>query len=233
MALHESDIMGNAITDDRKGSLTLRSDHMNYSRAILNSHWHQARQAEPKDYDINKDPIRTMTYSTYNRIGNVTDGSLPDTTYQEQANQVFLKPMYEDRDSHRGMVQMETLATANAGIDRNTGDPKDAYGSVLPFHNKDHKKFHLDTTYNADYIPPFPYTSKEEEEAQRKASLPPGFDPDDKSTAYRKMKSQFTDTTDYRRNGWNTWQDESGIYANSEYKSQVFPKTTTIPERMV
>ena len=35
---------------------------------------HQARQAEPKDYDINKDGARTMTLSTYNRIGNVTDG---------------------------------------------------------------------------------------------------------------------------------------------------------------
>lgn len=35
---------------------------------------HQARQAEPKDYDLNKDHIRSMTLSTYNRIGNITDG---------------------------------------------------------------------------------------------------------------------------------------------------------------
>jgi len=218
----DTDIVGHAITDDRKGSLTLRADHMNYSRAILNSHWHQARQAEPKDYDINKDEKRTMTYSTYNRIGNVTDGTLPQTTYQDQANQAFLKPMYEDRDLHRGMVQPETLAVANAGIDRDTGDPKESYGSVLPYHNKDHKKYHLDTTYGSDYYPPYPITAKPEEAEVC----------DDKSAAYKKMKSQFTDTADYRRNGWNTWQDESGTYANSAYKTQVFPKTCTIPERM-
>lgn len=223
MPFHESDINGHAITENRKGTLTLRSDHMNYSRAILNSHWHQARQAEPKDYDINKDPTRTMTLSTYNRIGNVTDGEIPKTTYQDQADQVLLKPMYEGRDCHRGMVQPETLASADAGIDIKTGDPKCGYGSVLPHHNEDHKKFHLDTTYKTDYYPPFPMTAE---------NRPENVEPEDKSAAYRRMMSQFTDTADYRRNGWNTWQDESGIYANSEYKKQVFPKTCTVPERM-
>ena len=61
------------------------------------------------------------------------------------------------------------------------------------------------------------------QEAARDAEL--------KTLAYKKMKSQFTDTADYRRNGWNTWQDESGIYTNSHFKAQVFPKTQTIPER--
>ena len=45
-----------------------------------------------------------------------------------------------------------------------------------------------------------------------------GFQPNpidiDWSPAVRRMKSQFTDVTDYRRNGRNTWNDESGIYAN-------------------
>jgi len=222
MAFQESDINGHVITNNRKGTLTLRSDHMNYSRAILNSHWHQARQAEPKDYDINKDGARTMTLSTYNRIGNVTDGEIPKTTYQDQADQVLLKPMYEDRDCHRSMIQAETLTKANEGLDRESGDPKDGYGSVLPRHNKDHKKLHLDTTYTADFYPPFPMTCQHPEEEES----------EDKIAAYKRMKSQFTDTADYRRNGWNTWQDESGIYANSEYKKQIFPKTCTIPERV-
>jgi len=221
--VQESDINGHVITGNRKGTLTLRSDHMNYSRAILNSHWHQARQSEPKDYDINRDPTRTMTISTYSRIGNVTDGEIPKTTYQDQAEQAFLKPMYETRDCHRGLIQPETLATATAGLDRKTGDPEVGYGSVLPHHNADHKKYHLDTTYKADFYPPFPMEDKKQQET---------VEPEDKSVAYKKMKSQFTDTADYKRNGWNTWQDESGIYANSEYKKQVFSKTCTIPERM-
>ncbi|BFY99966.1 hypothetical protein BsWGS_03005 [Bradybaena similaris] len=222
-----TDITGNTITDDRKGSLTLRGTHPNYSRAVLNGEWHQARQAEPKDYDLNKDPIRSMTLSTYNRIGNITDGTLPETTYQEQSRQIFLKPMYAYRDIHRGMVQLETVASANAGIDRDTGDPKCAFGSVLPYHSADHIKRQLETTYNADYIPPYPFTRDDKHYYENSK----GFD--DKSAAYRKMKSQFTDTADYRRNGWNTWQDESGVYTNSHYKAQLFPKTETIPARPI
>lgn len=34
----------------------------------------QAREAEPKDYDINKAPMRDLGKATYHRIGNVTDG---------------------------------------------------------------------------------------------------------------------------------------------------------------
>jgi len=37
------------------------------------------------------------------------------------------------------------------------------------------------------------------------------------------MKSQFTDVADYRRNGRNTWLDESGIYANQGAKRKFFP----------
>ncbi|RUS82428.1 hypothetical protein EGW08_009816 [Elysia chlorotica] len=232
MQVTDTDLMGSRINDERKGTLTLRSDHMNYSRAILNSHWHQARQAEPKDYDLNKAPLRNMTQSTYNRIGNVTDGSLPDSTYQEQANQVFLKPMYEDRDNHKSLVQMETLGTINAGIDRKIPGQECSSNSVLPCHKKDYNKFYLDTTYVSDYVAPYPL-SKVDTEAQRQADMEQlKKDGELKTKAYKKMKSQFTDTADYRRNGWNTWQDESGVYTNSHYKAQIFPKTETIPERL-
>ncbi|XP_055884414.1 cilia- and flagella-associated protein 95-like [Biomphalaria glabrata] len=216
--------------DNRKGSLTLRSDHMNYSRAILNSKWHQAREAEPKDYDMNKHPIRSLAFSTYKRIGNVTDGSFPDTTYQAQTNQIYLKPLYEVRDTHKPLVQLETVASANAGIDRDTGEPKGVFGSALPSHGPEHNKYYLDTTYISDYVPPYPFTRCEED---TKSNQMKQEEMEDKSSAFKKMKSQFTDTADYRRNGWNTWQDESGVYANSHFKAQVFAKTETIPERPV
>lgn len=51
----------------------------------------------------------------------------------------------------------------------------------------------------------------------------------DLSPAYRKCNSQFTDTADYRRPGRNTWQDESGVYANTHYKRQVMQPTNPIP----
>ena len=35
---------------------------------------HQARQQEPKDYDISKGDVRDLCKPTYHRIGNVTDG---------------------------------------------------------------------------------------------------------------------------------------------------------------
>ena len=50
--------------------------------------------------------------------------------------------------------------------------------------------------------------------------------------AYRKCLSQFTDVADHRRAGQHTWHDESGQYANSSEKRDVFKPTETIPERL-
>lgn len=44
---------------------------------------------------------------------------------------------------------------------RDTGDPKCAFGSVLPYHSACHIKPQLETTYNADYIPPYPFTHRD------------------------------------------------------------------------
>ena len=41
---------------------------------LLSSIRHQAREAEPKDYDLNKDEYRDLCKATYERIGDVTDG---------------------------------------------------------------------------------------------------------------------------------------------------------------
>ncbi|XP_074643707.1 cilia- and flagella-associated protein 95-like [Tubulanus polymorphus] len=207
---------------ERKGSLFLRCDHMNYSRATLNSNWHQARESETKDYEISTDSVRDLRRATYNRIGNITDGTLPNTTYQELCNQSLLKNQFQEQEIGKSLVNEETFGDINN--DRDTGAPKNGYGSVLPCHNPDHDKQHLETTHRADYIPPYPYTPAEEK--------PKDFA--DHSLAYKKCNSQFSDTADYRRLGRNTWQDESGIYTNTHYKRQLstYQPTQTIPERL-
>uniref|UniRef100_A0A2C9M6C4 Uncharacterized protein n=1 Tax=Biomphalaria glabrata TaxID=6526 RepID=A0A2C9M6C4_BIOGL len=215
---------------------------------------HQAREAEPKDYDMNKHPIRSLAFSTYKRIGNVTDGSnifsllhlLSGTKIKEM---IATELHYVDNDTLLAHIQQElhlavhesaeAAASLSLSIYRkkkdqssvvpnlNTGEPKGVFGSALPSHGPEHNKYYLDTTYNSDYVPPYPFTGCEEDTKMKQEEM------EDKSSAFKKMKSQFTDTADYRRNGWNTWQDESGVYANSHFKAQVFAKTETIPERPV
>ncbi|KAK7100838.1 cilia- and flagella-associated protein 95-like [Littorina saxatilis] len=205
---------------ERKGSLFLRANHMNYSRAILNSNWHQARESEPKDYNISQDPVRDLTIATYNRIGNVTDGSLPETTYQDMSQQVFLKPKFMEQDNVRPMINKETLQHAH--IDRDTGDPKEGYTSVLPRHNKDYNKYYLETTHRSDFKAPYPFIPEPE--------VPADFP--DQSAAVRRCHSQFTDTSDFRRPGRNTWADESGIYANTHFKREIFVPRNPIPKSL-
>lgn len=193
---------------ERKGSLFLRSNHMNYSRAILNSNWHQAREAEPKDYDLNKDPVRDLCKASYHRIGNVTDGSIPNTTYQDFSQQIFQKDDFTEQEPRKPMINSETVS--HVDLNRDTGRPKSGYNAVLPSHHPEHDKAFFDTTHRSDYKPPYPYTPAEEK--------PKDFE--DYSLALKRCHSQFTDTADYRRPGRNTWQDESGIYANSHLKAE-------------
>lgn len=206
---------------ERKGSLFLRSDHMNYGRATLNSNWHQAREAEPKDYNLNRNDERDLSKASYKRIGNVTDGSLPQTTYQDHADQCKLKKYFTEQDVRKPMVSLDTLD--NLDMEREIGAPSRGFGSVLPRHHKDYNKHYLESTHRSDYTPP-------DKDYVPVPERPPDFA--DKSAAYRKCHSQFTDTADYRRPGRNTWQDESGIYANSHYKQEVFKPTKPIPEQL-
>lgn len=203
---------------ERKGSLFLRSDHMNYSRATLNSNWHQARESEPKDYDISLAPTRDLRKCTYQRIGNVSEGSLPKTTYQEHSEQIHLRKEFEEKDTTKPMLNKDTFTGSE--LDRDTNTPNRGYGSVLPRHNPDFDKRHLDTTYKTDYVPAYPFTPAPEK--------PTDFP--DHSMAYKKCHSQFCDTGDYRRPGWNTWQDESGVYANTHYKREIYKPTRITPE---
>uniref|UniRef100_A0A670ZYU0 Cilia and flagella associated protein 95 n=1 Tax=Pseudonaja textilis TaxID=8673 RepID=A0A670ZYU0_PSETE len=100
---------------------------------------------------------------------------------------------------------------------RDTGLPETGFGAVLPRHPPEKFKMFMDTSYRSDYVPPYDYI--------------PYVTPDTSgySVVHRKCHSQFTDTADYRRHGINTWQDESGVYANTDLKQKVFPVTNPIP----
>lgn len=206
---------------ERKGSLFLRSNHMNYGRATLNSNWHQAREAEPKDYNINRADKRDLSKSSYDRVGDVTDGSIPKTTYQDHADQCNLKKYFTEQDVRKPMVSTATLD--NVDMERETGAPKRGFGSVLPRHHPDYNKHYLESTHRSDFTPP-------DKDYVPVPECPPDFP--DKSPAYRKCLSQFTDAANHRRPGRNTWQDQSGIYANSHYKQQEFKPTNPIPDHV-
>ena len=75
------------------------------------------------------------------------------------------------------------------------------------------------------------------QEKARKASESGELDPNDPATysaAYKRCLSQFSDTANHRRSGWNTWQDESGVYANSHFKAEapVYQRTKPIANRL-
>ena len=82
---------------------------------------------------------------------------------------------------------------------------------------------YLESTYGSDYLYRLPFDQSQGDEREEVEA--------DKSSAYKKCNSQFTDTADYRRSGVNTWQNESGLYENSELKKTVFKSTNPIPER--
>ncbi|XP_056379037.1 cilia- and flagella-associated protein 95 isoform X5 [Hyla sarda] len=202
---------------ETKGSLYLRSGHMHYDKPTKVSGWHQSREAEPKDYDVSEAPLgkKNLCYSTYRRLGNISNEDW-NTTTEQQLSQVHLKGDYEVRDVHKKMVNEDNLDTLN--LKRETGLPDSGFGAVLPHHSKDYNKMHLDTTYGVDYMAPLQYTS----------SLVKDPEVSDYCSAFKKCHSQFTDTADYRRPGRNTWQDESGIYANSGMRQRLFKPSCPI-----
>ncbi|KAM9138666.1 cilia- and flagella-associated protein 95 [Pangshura tecta] len=203
---------------ERKGALTLRSHCVQYGKPTLMYRWHQNREAEPKDYDINEVPLgsKNLCQSTYSRFGTV-DGTWI-TTYQDHLSQPYTNKGYREIEIHKSMLNEDNFE--DGVIDRETGLPKTGVGAVLPRHPSDRFQMYLDTTYRIDYVPPYDYMPYV------------GAQPDGYSIVHRKCHSQFTDTADYRRHGLNTWQDESGIYANMDIKQQVFPVTNPIPSNV-
>ncbi|KAM8960562.1 cilia- and flagella-associated protein 95 [Pelodytes ibericus] len=200
---------------ETKGSLHLRSNHMRYARPTFVSGWHQNREAEPKDYDFYAVPKdqKNLCHSTYRRLGTL-ENEVWNTTSEEHLSQFHLKKDYEVKDVPKMMINEDNIDTID--LQRQTGSPERGLGAVLPRHSKDHCKMYLETTYHRDYTPPYRYT--------------PFKYPDfpDYSPAFKKCHSQFTDTADYKRFGRNTWQDESGLYANTQIKPMVFQPSCPI-----
>lgn len=197
--------------NERPGTLTMRGGPMNYSRVVLNSNWHQARESEPKDFDVSTAPVRNLKRATYNRLASVTDGMFPPTTYQDYCKQSELKDDYSEKEFKKCMVNTSTFHHLSLDS-RDTGKPEKGYGSVLPHHHPDHDAFRSKTTYNHDYCAPYPYEAVESNTSVQGEKFA------DNTIANKKCHSQFTDTADYRRPGQNTWQDESGVYGNSMQK---------------
>ena len=212
---------------ERKGSLFLRSDHMDYGRETLVSNWNQARESEPKDYDIKDiDPAkRRLHLSTYKRVGNgnINTSSLISTSHDQMQEAIKLKSEFQPKETRVPMINKDNFDRAN--LNRDTGCPDRGYGSVLPRHSVNHNKRYLDTTQRVDFQPPYPYTPK----------TPEIDDPYEynSSPLWKKCHSQFTDVDDYRRHGNNTWHNQSGCYSNQEIRGTVVPKTDTIPSRLL
>ncbi|XP_007904767.1 protein C9orf135 [Callorhinchus milii] len=201
---------------DRKGSLSLRSNTLGfYSRPTLTSNWYQRREAEPKDYDIDDVQMnqKNLRLSTYKRFG-TREGDWSTTT-NSQMNQINLKDDY-NKKIHKLLMNKEAVKTLE--FKRDTGYPEN-YRAVLPRHSPDHNKFYSSTTYNDEFYSPYTYTP-----------APPEVIPN-KGPLYRKCISQFMEPANHRREGRNTWQDESGAYANSELKDIFHPPINPIPTR--
>ncbi|XP_038625858.1 protein C9orf135 homolog isoform X3 [Tachyglossus aculeatus] len=139
---------------ERKGSLSLRSQHMPYGKTVLVSDWHETIQAEPKDYDINAAPLGTknLCNSSYWRFG--VEDKVCKSEMHEQMAKIYLKPSLE-QNKMKPLLNEDTLCTGV--IERETGMPGTGFGAVLPRHPANHWKTASETTYRADYVPPYDY----------------------------------------------------------------------------
>jgi len=207
---------------ETKGSLFLRSNQKRYGKHVLTSNWHKVREAEPKDYDIQKHtalPERNLLFSTYKRFGST--GKMEDkSTTHAAMEQLTLAPLFQQQNTVKKIITTGTYA--NVDIDRKLEEKtlKETGWHSLPRHPEGHDKMHLDTTHQTDYQPPYPFVSA------------PPKDLPDNTAAFRKCVSQFTDVDMHKRDGVNTYHDQSAVYSNQQLKSQVFVPTDPILQRL-
>jgi len=208
---------------EAKGSTFFRSDHMDYCHKTLvperGLDWHAAREANPKDHTVHMGEgfdakTRNLKQSTYNALGNVRDQEVPQSTTHYHMQQIQQKDDYKERRCKFPMIDASTFNETETT--RDTSASSSEFGSILPRYSAEHDKRYLNTTYVTDYKYGYPY-----EESNTR------MEEKDNTAAFKRCRSQFTDTADYHRIGKNTWQDESGQYANSELK-----KSNPIPERV-
>jgi len=144
-----------------------------------------------------------------------TKWTCPISECRDRMSDVLRKGEFTERTHRLPMINAENffrLVKLERPMTINGKNP-------LPRHSKDHNKGRYNTTYCVDYLSPYSYTPK-----------PPAPLEIDWSPAVRRMKSQFTDVRDHRRNGRNTWLDESGIYANQDAKRKFFPLRNPLME---
>jgi len=151
---------------ERKGSLYLRSNNMQYSKNTLNSDWDSNREAYPKDFDIVKSFKRRaesknenakkktdLHLSTYSRIG-TENNRLPLTTAQDGNQQAYdLKPRWTPKAKRKLMVNKHNFETVNLQEPNETGPE---FLKILPKHKSDYRAQHFSTTNRIDYRRPYP-----------------------------------------------------------------------------
>jgi len=196
------------VVDDRPGTILLRHNGvLPYDERILVSNWQEAALGYPKDFDSNFPDLINKRAANYRRWG-MEDQTCPISECRDRMADVERKGEFTEKQTRLPMINAENFFRL-VSLER----PMSLEGrQPLPRHSKDHNKGRYNTTYCVDYLAPYSYTPK-----------PPNPIEIDWSPAVRRMKSQFTDVADYRRNGRNTWLDESGIYANQEAKRKFFP----------
>ena len=186
---------------ERKGSLTLRSDYMRYSRGVLNNSWHADRESEPKDYDIcdlsKKQNLQIATYGTIGEDGVPVDRE-QTTSNAATKEAIKLKDDYQMRDVHKIPVNMRNFTSTVARVGHNNQPQND----VLPKHKPEHNTRYLHTTYGVDYQYPFPWVPSPEQ---------PESTPEKR---YGRKLSSFADTTTHKLTGINTWHDSLGALRN-------------------
>lgn len=218
---------------EKKGSLSLRSDHMDYDRSTLVSMWHARREQEETDHDVHCPGCpgcrgahnRTLHMSSYNQLGTYQNEEPLKSTCHDHLDQINLRKDFEEKVTRKPMINETTINSSPIALDKKLDS------AILPKHLDDHSKRYLDTTYGVDYKQSYPGSLTSVAGTQPGSSQAPPAEVDKKG-AYQKMRSQFTDVDGHKREGANTWHDESGVYANAELKSQVFEKTAPILERM-
>ena len=81
------------------------------------------------------------------------------TTTHESLKQVGeLKDDHKTRETHKTLVTYDNFITVP--FERDTGRPERGYGSVLPRHHPDYRKWYMTTCHMTDFQYPFEWTPK-------------------------------------------------------------------------
>ncbi|XP_059115607.1 cilia- and flagella-associated protein 95 isoform X2 [Peromyscus eremicus] len=138
---------------ERKGSLTLRSQHKKYSKPVLVYSWHRDREAFPKDYDIEgPETVKKLCNSTYWRLGTDCPTCVSET--HEQMSQVFLnKDLVQNKK--KALINAETICPGI--LERDPELPPTGFRHVFMGSPPDQRKPCALTTYSEDYTPQYNY----------------------------------------------------------------------------